>query len=347
MTARHVALRADGTPQMGVGHVVRCLALAEELLDRGARVTLVGTVTVPWVLEQLAGMDITVVAAPDGVSGLVELVSCLGCDAVVLDGYELDPGTGAALRTAGLVVLALHDGAFGAAQDADVYLDQNHGALPHPRGTQGRTTLTGLDHALFRRSVLDLARRPRESHTPPRVLALFGGTDPCGGVVTLAPLVLATGVPLDLTCVVVRPELAAELERLEPGPGQRLRLVAPSPEVPTLAADSTVTVSAAGSSVWELFHLGVPTAVVAVADNQELAYAEVTGLGVADPGGHLDELRGSPAARAAATATITRLLEDPAHRDALSTAARRLVDGMGRRRVADALLAAVSDRASR
>ena len=35
MSQPHVGIRADATPTMGVGHMVRCLALAEELLDRG------------------------------------------------------------------------------------------------------------------------------------------------------------------------------------------------------------------------------------------------------------------------------------------------------------------------
>ena len=36
-----VALVCDAGPQVGIGHVMRCLALAEELLARGSDVTLV------------------------------------------------------------------------------------------------------------------------------------------------------------------------------------------------------------------------------------------------------------------------------------------------------------------
>ena len=41
--ARHVAIRTDCAPEMGVGHLLRSLAFAEELTGRGHRVTLIGS----------------------------------------------------------------------------------------------------------------------------------------------------------------------------------------------------------------------------------------------------------------------------------------------------------------
>ena len=41
MTARHVIVRADASATVGTGHVVRCRTLAEALVARGWRATLV------------------------------------------------------------------------------------------------------------------------------------------------------------------------------------------------------------------------------------------------------------------------------------------------------------------
>lgn len=339
MTQPHVGIRADATPTMGVGHVVRCLALAEELLERGAEVTLLGTVDVEWLARLIESADIAVVPVPDPAADVVALAVRLGVDALVVDGYGLDPRIGSTARAAGMTVLALHDGPFGADQDADVYLDQNFGAVPHPAGDRGRVSLAGVEHALFRGDVLALADRPRPAPSPAGVLAVFGGTDPFGAAAVVVPLVLATGVPLELTCIVARPELREAVERLPTAPGQTVRVLAPTPDVMALAARSTATVSAAGSSIWELLHLGVPTGIVAVADNQEPTYADVTSQGVVAPVGLLAELRDSPEARAEATSVLRRLLTDTTYQERLGHRARTLVDGQGRRRVVDALLA--------
>src|SRR5262245_55675676 len=112
----HVALRCDGGPAIGVGHVVRSLAIGEELVARGHTVTLLGQVTgVPWLEREVDAAGIRVVAPDDGPARVVEQALALGVSAVVLDGYDLSPDLGAALASAGLVVAALVDGEFGAA----------------------------------------------------------------------------------------------------------------------------------------------------------------------------------------------------------------------------------------
>ncbi|MFW5469383.1 PseG/SpsG family protein [Knoellia sp. CPCC 206435] len=344
MSQPHIGIRADASPLLGVGHVVRCLALAEELAGRGCTVTLLGSVDVPWLRDRLAAVPLPVVPAPDDAGSLVSLAQELGMQVLVVDGYELDPATGSRARAGGLTVLALHDGSFGAGQDADVYLDQNFGATSHPAGTDGRVALAGVEHALFRREILELATQPRREPGRASVVGVFGGTDPQGAAAVVTPLVLATGVPVDVTCVVARPELREVVEGLPHGESQTVTAVAPTPDIMGLASRSTVTVSAAGSSIWELLHLGVPTGIVAVVDNQEQAYADVTSRGVAAAVGVLDELRSSEAARTRSTEVLHRLLTDPDRRRGLGDNARRLVDGQGRRRVADALLAAVGRR---
>ena len=88
--------------------------------------TLVGRVEgIPWLEAELARRHLPVRPPPTTAAALVELAVAEGLRCVVLDGYHLDPGSGAALRAAGVIVLAVVDGTFGGAQEADLYLDQN------------------------------------------------------------------------------------------------------------------------------------------------------------------------------------------------------------------------------
>ena len=342
----HVVLRCDGRPDLGVGHLIRCLALADELRLRGAGVTLVGDVVgVPWVQEQLVARGLTPLVPPSGPEGLAALARELGAEAAVLDGYHLDPHTGAVLRRSGLTVLAIVDGPFGAAQSADLYLDQNLSAVAAvgPGVPADAVQLLDLDHVLFRDQILDHRRAgERVRSDPPRVLALFGGTDANGAAPVVVPLILETGRPVHVLAVAARPEIAEALAAVPTGGRQHIEVCSPTPAIAEMAATCDLAVTAAGTSVWELLCLGVPAALVCVTDNQHVGYDAVVAHDVALPVGHLDPLRSDPLARRAAVTTLAHALDDPAGGRRRALRGRRLVDGRGRVRVVDALLRVTS-----
>jgi spore coat polysaccharide biosynthesis predicted glycosyltransferase SpsG len=95
-------------------------------------------------------------------------------------------------------------------------------------------------------------------------------------------------------------------------------------------AGADLVVTAAGSAVWELLHLGVPAALSWVAANQLIGYEALVGGGIAAGLG--------PAPDAAAVELLARLLGDPAARERYGRRGAGLVDGRGRERVANALL---------
>jgi spore coat polysaccharide biosynthesis predicted glycosyltransferase SpsG len=337
-----VGLRCDATPTGGVGHVVRSLAIADELRSRGLSAVLLGSVGVGWVRDAVDAREITVqptFAAPDA---LAAQTAELGLRAVVLDGYELDRACGAAVRSQGIRVLSLLDGSFGSGQAADVYLDQNLGAPIPPVLEPGATLLRGLRYVLLRDEVLECRSAvgwPGASDREvPRVLAVFGGTDAHGACPVLVDLMLRTGLSMEVMAVAADDSRAALLHDLLPGFDQSLEVVKPVPDLARLAVTCDAVVTAAGSSVWEFLCLGVPTVVVSVADNQDLSYQAVVGAGLAAGGGRLADLRHDPAAFEAARIAVGELLGSWQRRAELADRGMRLVDGEGRRRVVDALL---------
>ncbi|GGM46418.1 hypothetical protein GCM10011608_33980 [Micromonospora sonchi] len=340
-----MGLRCDAGPQRGVGHLVRSLALGEELLARGAAVEVFGAVAgVDWAAGQLAARGIPLRPGPDTPHGLVAAARRHALDAVVLDSYELDPAGAGALRAAGVLTLAIVDGDT-RGQDADLYLDQNFGTdLVVPAGR----LLAGSAYALLRDSVLaarPAAARPAMQVDRPTVLAFFGGTDAAGAAPLLTEVLLATGRPMDLTVVAGRPETADRLARLTPGPGQAVLPVPPTDALPALIAGADLVVSAAGTSVWELCCLAAPSALVCVVDNQRESYRRVVAAGLAAGLGELPALTASgttgQATRATAAHTLDELLTSGERRAALSARARTAVDGRGRARVVDAVLDAL------
>jgi spore coat polysaccharide biosynthesis predicted glycosyltransferase SpsG len=345
VTAVRVGLRCDAGVQTGVGHLVRCIALAEEFAARGVEIAFFGAVDgVPWARAQLADRGFPLHVGPDDAVGLVAAAREHGLDAMVLDSYTLDPAGAGALRSAGVAALAIVDGD-ARGQAADLYLDQNIAAERHPlAGAGDGRLLAGLPYVLLRDTVR--AARPASPPEPratarPRVLCFAGGTDPFGAVPVLARLVRAAGLPVDLTVVAARPELRSALPS-----GKEITVLPPTDDLPRLAAAADLVVSAAGTSTWELLCLGVPAALIWVAENQQHGYARTVAHGLAAGLGRLDELAAPGEPVDAAVATLRRLLTDPVERAELAARGWRAVDGLGRERVADAVLAEVSRRAA-
>ena len=337
-----VGIRCDAGPRTGVGHLVRCVALAEELTARGVSVHFLSDLGgLGWAERQLAERELPWHPAPYDPVGLVAAAGRLGLDAVVLDSYQLSGEHGAAVRASGRRVLAVVDGSL-RGQVADIYVDQNLDAeLLSPALPAGAVRLAGLDYALLRQAVREqrpAVPRGRVSRTP-KVVAFFGGTDAYRAAPVLARLLIGTGAAFDATVVAADDGLRTALLALTPADGQRLDIIDPTDELPKLLADADLVVSASGTSTWELLCLGLPAALVWVVDNQFAGYDRTVSRGLAAGLGHLGDLPSD-----AARQTLRTLLTDPSSRASVAAKGWAAVDGLGVARVADALLSVTPPR---
>ena len=341
-----IVLRCDAGPRTGTGHVVRCVAIAEELAARGAVPVFLGTLGgVPFVEAQVRDRGFAHVELDDpSVEGVAAAVQTLGARAAVLDSYTLPLGLGEALQAAGVAVLAVVDDETRGIV-ADVYVEQNYGSesldLAVPAGAR---LMAGVENALLR-DVVRLRRpaSPRGATAEvPRVVAFFGGTDAFGASPRLVAALAATGRPFAAQVVAVGDEVRASLRAVELGDGQTVELLDPVADLPALLVDADLVVSAAGTSTWELLCLGVPSALVAVVDNQEASFARLSASGLVAPLGLLSAVAADPSQ---AVALLRNLLSDAEARSELGARAWAAVDGDGRVRVVDALEAAIDARA--
>jgi spore coat polysaccharide biosynthesis predicted glycosyltransferase SpsG len=327
-----VGIRCDAGARTGVGHLVRCVALAEELVSRGVGVRFLSDLGgVEWAESQLTQRGLPWHPPPFDEVGLVAAVERLELDALVIDSYTLPPQQSVAVRKTGRPVLAIVDGDF-RGQTADIYVDQNLDSVITVDDALG---LAGLDYALLRGSVRHLRPLTPPVHTStrtPKVVAFFGGTDAYRAAPEIARLLTRTGVPFEATIIGANESLRAELNAVVPGDGQRLDVIAPTDDLPKLLAGADLAVSASGTSTWELLCLGLPAALVWVVDNQILGYDRTIARGFGAGLGRLGHLGDD------AVATLRHLLTDAAARTELARRAWSAVDGRGVERVADALL---------
>jgi spore coat polysaccharide biosynthesis predicted glycosyltransferase SpsG/GNAT superfamily N-acetyltransferase len=340
-----VLLRCDGGGSLGVGHVIRSLALAEEAAAAGHQVVVAGRFEGSFLQDQLAAAPVEVtpfvaLQADDELPQLIELVRRVRPDVLHVDSYPASERIRELSAAEGTILSNVEDGVFGR-RPADVVVDPTFGAEVSARPEDGSGwLLRGSRYTPVRRRVIDARRTEAELQTPAEleqgqvarsVLVVMGGTDPVGLAPAAVGLLARTGLALAVT-VIAQGENAGRARSAAEGSSLSLSVLAPVDDLASLMSRQDLVVSAAGTSIWELCCIGVPAAVVWAVDNQRQGYDQVVAAGVAiglgGPGLGADE-----AADERAVDLLKRALTDARVRVELVSAGRRIVDGLGAWRV--------------
>lgn len=325
-----VLFRCDAGPAIGLGHAMRCLALAEALGARHGAACAVLTRTPEalgaWVA---AGSAVLPTAVADPVAALRAVA--WQPDLVVVDLPVLGAQEARALGELPWPVVLIDDE--GQVPVATRFLVNGNAfatALRYRVLWPGARLLRGPRYVALRSAVV--ARRPRRRvivAVGRRVLLTLGGSvRPAALEQALAAL--PAEVAIDL---VLGPWSAAPV-----WPGGRAVTVHRAPaDLATLLVAVDVCVAAGGSTLYEAACLGTPTVALPQSplEARNAAALAVRGA-VVDLGADPDVWRRTLGP------TVSRLLADAAWRGALARAGRRLVDGRGAARLADALVAEVA-----
>lgn len=348
-------IRADGGPAVGHGHVMRCLALAQAWQRAGGTAVFVQAETPAGLVARLGSEGIasrSIGAAPGSDADAAETVRHareLSAAWVVADGYRLGPAWQERVVAAGFKLLALDDHGHLPSYPATVVLNQNLSASPdlYPSRRPGERILLGNRFALLRGDF-----RPWRSWsraTPPRarrILVTLGGSDPDNATaLALEALALLPGMQATVVVGGSNPHLDALRQAAARRP-DAIRLVVDAQDMPKLMAEADIALAAAGSTAWELAFMGLPSALIVLADNQAGIASALHAAGASLNLGNFRELTPEAVAR-----QLSLLIDDEGKRRELSRKARVLVDGRGAERVVAALggrlaLAIVSDEAS-
>ncbi len=269
MVDRKVAvLRADASGLIGVGHVMRSLALGEAMQDAGFDVVLVSVDLPTGMREEARKCGITVVDLQCEPFGSTDALATLALNGAVLvvDGYKFEREFFEILENGRSNFAVIDDNVETKALAPSVVINQNPHATPemyaHLLGNP--KLLLGLQYALLRREVRE-ATKQLINPVAGKVFVAMGGSD----FLKLTSPIVRGLKDLEIELFVAVGPTNSQRQQIEETVRSipRARVILQADYIMELAS-SSLAILAAGSSLWESAALGVPSIGLIVADNQ-------------------------------------------------------------------------------
>ncbi len=337
--AEEILVRVDAGPVPGLGHAMRCLALAQGWQDSGGSAAFLMAETLP-VMEaclRKEGIETirlrAAVGSDEDAQRTSETATQLGAAWIVVDGYRFRAEYQHALKVSSHRVLAFDDYGHTGHCSADLVLNQNPGVLDalYADREPGTYCLLGRRYILLQREFRTQTRTSRTIVAHARkILVTFGSVDAANVMLTVLQSLSAARIPDPEVHVVVgsaNPNLKS-LEAAAAAARGHIELERDPESLVDQMAWADMAVAGAGTTSYELAHMGVPSLLVVLADNQGGVGRALDAAGAARNLGWYEDL--TPATLAQA---IEELASNPATREAMSKRGQELVDGQGVSRV--------------
>lgn len=259
--------RADGSKEIGFGHLVRCTVLASAYREKGFEPFFITAVVDESVEKFFAARDMPFVKTPvsNGVEAArfhLETMRKMGARATVLDSYALDDEFRRTLKADRVLIIALDD-VYTHYAHADIMINHNPSADAGRYDGFAGLKLVGPRYALIdpRLGTVRAAKKPEQ----PYLLVMLGGTDNLDQMGRVLKALDKVEGEFAITAVgggYTAPSAALKLRH-------RNRILSFTSELPELMASCDAAVSAGGVTCMELAALGKPF-VVLVTDSRQI-----------------------------------------------------------------------------
>ncbi len=356
-----IAFRCDASVEIGSGHLMRCLTLADELKRRGAECVFVCALsTAPWngaitarghSLKRLdlapSPSVVPAETAPHAAwlpwgweTDAAATISALPqpVDWLVVDHYALDQRWEERLRPKANRIMAIDDLA-DRPHTCDLLLDHNvsnlgveryEGHLPHPC-----QRMLGPAFALIHPDFAKASPDRAVSHAPQKLLLFLTAGDPLNLTSAILRRLMTerwSSLAVDVVTGAINPHLAEVQSLCAARPETTLHI--DTTNMPQLCTSANLAIGAAGGAALERCASALPSLTLVLADNQRLGADALKVLGglellhqsASEDLDSLDE-------------QLDALITNGPHRRRLGTRGTVLVDGLGTGRVADAIMA--------
>lgn len=343
MKKRALIIRADANPEIGSGHVMRCLALAEAWQDSGGKVCFVFATSSPALEERIIkeGFIVSHIGSKPGTLedavATAEIARNEGAGWIVVDGYHFGGGYQKEIKDCGFSLLVLDEYGHADYYYADIVLNQNISAdlSLYPKHNPSTRFLLGTNYVLLRNEFLRWAGYQRVITPVARnVLVTLGGSDPENVTWTVIDILKSLDEK-ELEVIVVAGSLNSHLPQL-----REMVKLCPNfcirsnvENMPELMAWADLAITAGGSTCWEIAFMRLPHLIIVIAENQVRIAEKLQGAGAARYAGEYNEI-----SKEHLLHEISSFVCSGSHQNEPLIVGDGLVDGKGKYRVVAELM---------
>lgn len=302
----NIAIRVDASQQIGTGHFMRCVTLADALSQRGVQICFICRSLPDYLKDRLNAQGHKLIilkpashelshddlphshwlgcSQNNDAQASIDVLSDRTWDWLIVDHYALDSRWESPLRQTAQRILVIDDIA-DRQHDCDILLDQNFYANMDTRYS-GKVSehcqlLLGPRYALLRDEFRQWRQQVKPRTGPVnRILVFFGGVDAgnyTGRTIDVLTDTKRDGLLVDVVVGIQHPfreQIVASCRE------QGFTCYVQTNRIAELMATADLAIGAGGSASWERCCLGLPTIAFSTADNQfrQINDAAVEGL---------------------------------------------------------------------
>lgn len=266
-----VYIRADGNTDIGLGHVVRCLALAE-MLKADFECVFVTRFLSEQLEEEIRRICSDLIKLPETEDHFEIFLSILsGQEIVVLDNYFYTSDFQKSIKDKGCKLVCIDD-IHSCHFFADVVINHAGGFTPEDYSVEPHTQLKlGTEYALLRPVFLEAAASKRTISSIENVFVCFGGADKYDLTLKIVNALLATNKWNNIYIVVGQAYLHKSLFEIDDARVKVFRNLS-ADEMFSLLNKSQLAIVPASTICYEVFAVQMPVVLGYYVDNQEGIY---------------------------------------------------------------------------
>lgn len=359
----NIVFRTDASLIIGSGHVMRCLTLADALREKGHQVLFICRKYSGNLIDHILKKNFPVkelffddvelydtqeysnhydrwlwVSPQQDADETILILKSAPVDWLIVDHYSLGFDWEKQLRTAVNQIMVIDDLA-NRKHDCDILLDQNLQIKPNRYKNLVPETcelLLGAEFVLLRSEFFKFREqciRKKIKHLN-HILVFMGGSDFNNITEKALNAILQSKFYGKVSVVFGKNSCYANyLEKLFSACAF-ISFYKNIQNISELIIQADLCIGAAGTASWERCYLGLPSIVIAVAENQMCTAQALESLGAARYLGNAEEISVNMI-----TAAINDFIIDPAQLEKIAVVAREQVDGFGKTRILEKIMA--------
>lgn len=334
-----IAIRADGSPNIGTGHIQRCLALSSQLQKEGMEVLFI-TKSNRLVKERVKQEGFEIVELnnnsdlEEDLERTIEIIKTNKIDVLITDSYEFDEKYLSVAKKNVKMLVSVDDLA-NITFPSDIVINQNiYAKNLEFRSLTGKTKfLLGSQYALLRKEFSGLGKRKINGKVH-NVLITLGGSDNFNLTPKILNMLGKIQDEFKITTVISYFfNNVYEIEKAIKKMIKRVEVIYNSSQMADLMLSADLAITGGGTTLYELAATGTSALAFCLADNQ---YKNVVGM--AEVGTVVNLGWGNAFDEENFHQKINKLIKDYQSRKKMSKLGQKLVDGKGSSRCAQEIL---------